>query len=40
MDSIKEIASAFASNESRVKSTLVRAREKLRKVLKKEGFDV
>lgn len=40
MDSIKEIASAFAVGESRVKSTLVRAREKLRKVLKKEGFDV
>ena len=40
MDSIKDIASAFASSESRVKSTLARAREKLRKVLKKEGFDV
>ena len=40
MDSIKEIAVAFAASESRVKSTLARAREKLRKTLEKEGFDV
>jgi RNA polymerase sigma-70 factor (ECF subfamily) len=40
MDSIADIASAFAASESRVKSTLARASEKLRKTLEKEGFDV
>jgi RNA polymerase sigma-70 factor (ECF subfamily) len=40
MDSIADIASAFAASESRVKSTLARAREELRKTLEKEGFDV
>jgi RNA polymerase sigma-70 factor (ECF subfamily) len=40
MDSIADIASAFAASESRVKSTLARAREKLRKTLEKEGFDI
>lgn len=40
MDSIQEIALAFAVGESRVKSTLARARAKLRKKLEKEGFEV
>ena len=40
MDSIADVASAFAASESRVKSTLARAREKLRQTLEKEGFDV
>ena len=40
MDSIADIASAFAASESRVKSTLARARAKLRQKLEKEGFDV
>ena len=40
MDSIADIAWTFAASESRVKSTLARARAKLRKTLEKEGFDV
>ena len=40
MDSIADIASAFAASESRVKSALARAREKLRQKLEREGFDV
>lgn len=39
-DSIREIASEGAFTESKVKSTLARARKSLRAYLEKEGFDL
>lgn len=38
MDSIKDISKRFGYSQSKVKSMLMRTREKLRKELKKEGF--
>ncbi len=38
MDSVESICSQFGFSESKVKSMLYRTREKLRKVLSKEGF--
>lgn len=38
MSSVKEIAKDFGFRESKVTVTLFRAREKLRKILEKEGF--
>ncbi len=39
-DSIKEIASFFKSNESKIKSSLFRSRKALKEHLEKEGFDL
>ena len=37
-DSVAQIAAAFGAGQSKVKMTLKRTRDKLRKVLKKEGY--
>ena len=39
-DSIKEIASFFASSESKIKSSLFRSRKALKEHLEKEGFSL
>lgn len=40
MDSVKKIAEDYSFSESKVKSMLSRTRSKLKKYLKKEGFDI
>lgn len=40
MDSVKKIAEDYSFSKSRVKSMLSRTRSKLKKYLKKEGFDI
>ena len=39
-DSISDIAAEFGFGQSKVKTSLLRTREKLRKFLKEEGFDI
>ena len=39
-ESIGEIASAFSMSESKIKSTLMRLRQKLKQHLEQEGFDL
>ena len=40
LDSVSEISKRFGYSESKVKTTLMRCREKLRGELTKEGFDI
>lgn len=40
MDSISEISERFSLSESKIKTTLFRCREQLRKHLKKEGYNI
>lgn len=40
MDTIKEIAEGYSMSESRVKMSLLRSRNELKRILEREGFDL